>query len=423
MALVRTPLAPFEPDDSSPSARTVRAMELGQHGMALLLTAVGVMRAVQTGTPVGWALAAGFTLLAWHAAGGFLPSGDAGRAPLTWWLVSFALVWVATVALSPEFVWLAFLLWLLAGHLFSLGAALTFSACILVVTIGAPLAHDGTISLASIVGPLVGGTFALGISRGYLQLLHDAEERERLVRTLTEAQREMASLQDELAQAQRESGAIAERTRISRDLHDTVAQSLSSVKLIAHAAGDPLNETSGTAKALGQIEALASESLADVRRIVAALSPAELEQGALPSALRRMLDRLAEEADLATQLAIDGSLPALPPETEIALLRTAQSALANVRQHAQASHVVVSLIDASDTVRLDIIDDGRGFDHDLWAARDQEPHGSAASFGLRFMRTRLRELGGGLEIESMPGEGTALSAFLPMHRFTPKEVS
>ena len=81
--------------------------------------------------------------------------------------------------------------------------------------------------------------------------------------------------------------------------------------------------------------------------------------------------------------------------------------------YAQAPRVVVSLIDADDSVRLDIIDDGAGFDASEWDHRASEE--GASSYGLRFMRARLRELGGGLDVESAPGEGTAVSAHLPIY--------
>jgi signal transduction histidine kinase len=123
-----------------------------------------------------------------------------------------------------------------------------------------------------------------------------------------------------------------------------------------------------------------------------------------------MLDRIRDESGLQTALHVDDSLPILPTEVEVALLRTAQSALANVRLHAGASRVVVSLIDADDTVRLDIIDDGAGFDQPAW----EQSTDAGSSYGLRFMRARLRELGGGLDIESTPGEGTAISVHLPI---------
>lgn len=409
MSLVHLPLTSTDPPGRAFAGATVRAMTIGQHLMAVVLTAIGVIRAIGDGVGMPAAIISGVAILAWHTAGTILPSKTRSRSPAVWWLLGFAAIWIAAVAVSAEFVWLAFLLWLLAGHLLPLRWGLLFSGFVLTVVIVAPIPHHGTTSYANIFGPLIGGIFAFGISRGYLQLLRDAAERERLVASLTRAQAETAELQDELALAQRHSGAIAERTRISRDIHDTIAQALSSIRLLAHA-GAGRTEDPDAARTLAQVETLAGDSLADVRRIVAALAPAELEDNALASALQRMLDRAHDEAGLAVELHVDDSLPILPTEVEVALLRTAQSALANVRLHARASRVVMSLIDADDTVRLDILDDGTGFDQPAWEGGTE----AGSSYGLRFMRARLRELGGGLDIESTPGEGTALSIHLPI---------
>lgn len=410
MSLVDAPLPRAHQRSRRPSEPTVRAMEVGQHLMAAALTVIGVLRAVADGVAVPVAVIAGVAILAWHTAGTLLPRKTQAPGAVAWWLGGFAAVWIAAVAVSPEFVWLAFLLWLLAGHLLPLRWGLAFSVFVFVVVAVAPVLHDGTTSYANLFGPLIGGIFAFGISRGYLQLLHEAAERDRLVRSLTAAQTEMAALQDELALAQREAGAIAERTRISRDIHDTIAQALSSIKLLAHAGGSRTDDP-GAQLTLSQIESLAGDSLADVRRIVAELVPAELEEGALALALARMLERAHSETGIATELHVDESLPQLATEAEVGLLRSAQSALANVRLHANATRVVVTLSDAGDTVRMDIIDDGSGFDAAAW---EREPQARSSSYGLRFMRARLRELGGGLDIESAPGEGTALSAHLPL---------
>ena len=410
MSVVHIPLTSTGGSGPAAAAAKARAMEIGQHVIAVVLTAIGVTRAIGDGVAPAVAVIAGVAILAWHTAGAILPTRTTSRRLPVWWLLGFAAVWIAAVAVSAEFVWLAFLLWLLAGHLLPLRSGLAFSAAILVVVIVAPILHAGETSYADVLGPLIGGIFAFGISRGYLQLLRDAAERERLVTSLTRAQQEMAELQDELALAQRHSGAIAERTRISRDIHDTVAQALSSIRLLAHAGTrtDDL-ESAGTFR---QVETLAGDSLADVRRIVAALAPAELEDDARASALRRMLDRARDEAGLQADLRVDDTLPLLHTEVEVALLRTAQSALANVRLHAGASRVVISLIDDQDSVRMDISDDGAGFDVVAW---ERDGGAGSASYGLRFMRARLRELGGGLDIESTPGEGTAVSAHLPIH--------
>lgn len=411
MNLVNAPLA--RTGSAAPAGATVRAMEVGQHVIALVLTLIGVVRAISDGTSVAATIIAGLAILAWHTAGTVLPFRTRSRQPAVWWLVGFALVWVAATAVSAEFVWVAFLLWLLAGHLLPVPWGLLFSGLVLAVVVLAPILHHGATSYANVFGPLIGGVFAFGISRGYLQLLRDAAERERLVASLTAAQAEMSGLQDELALVQRESGAIAERTRISRDIHDTVAQALSSIRLLAHA-GAARTEDAEAARTLEQVEALAGDSLADVRRIVAALVPAELEDNALASALQRMLDRAHDEAELRTELHVDEGMPTLPTDVEVALLRTAQSALANVRLHSGASRVVMSLIDSGRTVRLDLIDDGIGFDVPAWE-RAAEAGSGSSSYGLRFMRARLRELGGGLDIESAPGEGTAISMHLPIH--------
>lgn len=410
MSLVDAPLAGGTPRAARPAEPTVRAMEVGQHLIAIALTVIGAIRTIGDGVAVPAAVVAGVAVLAWHTAGTFLPRKTAARGAVAWWLVGFAAVWIAAVAVSPEFVWLAFLLWLLAGHLLPLPWGLAFSVLVFGVVAVAPILHHGTTSYANVFGPLIGGAFAFGISRGYLQLLHQAAERERLVASLTLAHTEMAELQDELALAQREAGAIAERTRISRDIHDTIAQALSSIRLVAHAGADRTTDPAATL-ALTQVETLAGDSLGDVRRIVAELVPAELESGALAAALERMLERAREETGIRAELHVDDTLPVLPTEIEVGLLRSAQSALANVKLHAAATRVVVSLVDAGDSVRLDITDDGVGFDATAW---EHSPATGSSSYGLRFMRDRLRELGGGLDVESNPGEGTALSAHMPI---------
>lgn len=411
MSLVEVPLSRVSSSQLLSVDLTVRLMNVCQHVMAAALTTVGAVRAVLDGVPVLVAIVSGLALVSWHTAGSQLPARYLSTRFAAVWLVGFALIWLVTVAISAEFVSVAFLLWLLAGHLLPVRWGLVFSALVLGVVILTPILHDGSTSYANIFGPTIGGVFAFGVSLGYLQLLRDAVTREELVASLTKAQAEMSELHDELARTQRHSGMIAERTRISRDIHDTVAQALSSIKLLTHV-GSKRTEDRDAARTLSQVESMASESLADVRRIVAALVPAQLEDGALAVALQRMCTRLSDEHGIDVVLQVDHSLPVLPTNVEVALLRTAQSALANVRQHAEATHVVMSVIDAVDAVRLDLVDDGRGFDIAEW---EQSSGHRSVNFGLGFMRDRLRELGGELDIESAPGRGTAISASLPIH--------
>ncbi|NJI61099.1 sensor histidine kinase [Microbacterium oxydans] len=393
-------------------ASLVGSIRIGQTLITVVLLVIGAWRAAVDGVPLPWVLALSLVFLGWYGGGLLLSERTSDRRLATWWLLGLTLIWLGAVVVSPEFVWLAFPLWLLAGFVMRLRWALLLSVAILAVVVTAPLLHTGTTSYANVIGPLVGGVFALGMSRGYLELVRDGRERRRLIASLVATQEEMSALQDELARTQRESGASEERTRVSRDIHDTIAQSVSSIGMLARSALEA-DDPAQSNRALEQIDALSVEGLADARRIVNALMPAELESTALGDALARMLERLIDETGIEATLHADDDLPALGIDAEVALLRTAQSALANVRSHASASRVVVTLADAGDAVRLDIVDDGIGFDARHWDAQGGVG-GQGGGYGLRSMRARLRELGGGLDVESAPGDGTALSAHVPL---------
>ncbi|WP_308289168.1 MULTISPECIES: sensor histidine kinase [Microbacterium] len=385
------------------------SFRVGQSIITAALLVVGAVRAIGDGSPVPWVIAISLVFGGWYFGGLLLSERTRDHGVAAGWLVGLALIWIGAVAISPEFVWLAFPLWLLAGFVLRMRWAILFSIGVLAVVLAAPVVHSGTTTYANVVGPVVGGVFALGISRGYLELVRDGRERSRLISSLVTAHEEMAQLQDELGRAQRDAGAVAERTRLSRDIHDTIAQSLTSIVMLAGSAAPMAADAS--ARAFTQIEGLAREGLADTRRIVDALMPAELEHTALAEALRRMLHRLTEETGIRAELHVDDTVPALPVVVDVALLRTAQSALANTRLHAKASRVDVSLVDGGDSVRLDVVDDGVGFDAARW---ERLPAGAGGGYGLRAMRERLRELGGGLDVESAPGRGVALSASVPV---------
>lgn len=233
-------------------------------------------------------------------------------------------------------------------------------------------------------------------------LVRDGRERRRLIASLVATQEEMAAVQDELARMQRESGASAERTRVSRDLHDTVAQSLSSVG-VGPARG-ARGRRPGTAHQGARADRCARSRGAGRR---AAHRERPDARGAGVHRARRRpranVDRLSDETGIDTTLHADDELPPLGIDAEIALLRTAQSALANVRTHAGASRASAATLDAGDAVRLDIVDDGAGFDASRWDARGTT--GAGGGYGLRSMRARLRELGGGLDVETPRATG------------------
>ena len=121
---------------------------------------------------------------------------------------------------------------------------------------------------------------------------------------------------------------------------------------------------------------------------------------------------IRDSTGLDTELRVAPELTDLSTTHEVALLRTAQSALANIRSHARAARVVVSLDGSPHEVRLDVVDDGVGFDPAILDRPGADL--TRGGYGVAATRARLTELGGGLIIESAPGEGTAVSAHLPL---------
>lgn len=415
--------APHEPGIGL--GQVIRTATLVQHILFGVLLAVGVIRALVDGTSPALLGVVTVVFVGWYAVGVALARrpGPAWLRPSRWFL-GLVLAWLALVLVSPEFVWLGFSLWLLAGHLLPPPIAVAVSLGVLAVVVLAPtLATGAPLGVAGVVGPAVGCLFASALSTGQQRLVHESVQRERLVASLLRAQAESDRLGAELAAAQHESGILAERTRLSREIHDTLAQGFSSILLLARAAPRP-DEASGAsggsgtserqAQLLRQIEESAAENLLEARRVVGALAPEHLDGSGLVSALRRILETVSAQTPVVTELRVEGDVDGLPTGVEVALLRAAQGALANVRQHAGASRVVVTLTDAGDSVRLDVVDDGHGFDAAAWALAPPSPP-ELGGYGLRSSRARLRELGGGLEIESRPGSGTALSAYVPLH--------
>lgn len=385
----------------------VLAMQVALSLMGGLLLVAGTVRALSTNADPVLTWASAIVLAIWLICGPCIANLQQPSARTFLWLGTGLSLWLTIVFVVPDYSWMAFVFWLLVGHLLRLLPALAISVVILLAAVFAPLAHHGELTSASVIGPAVGCLFALGVARGYLQLLKQAEQREHMLHALERAQSATEHLQAELALSQRRAGELAERERIARDIHDTVAQAMSSMRLFAHAAAQRASSPTDAAS-FTQLHDLATDGLTDVRRIIAALTPAELDDGALGEALKRMLHQLEQTTGIRTTLSIDPTLPTLTTATEVALLRAAQSILANVQAHAQARSVSVRLMDEESVVRLDIIDDGVGFNPATVAEKSE-------SYGLRLLRNRIRQLGGDLAVESSPGDGTACSVHLPIH--------
>lgn len=229
---------------------------------------------------------------------------------------------------------------------------------------------------------------------------------------------EPPALLDELGLAVAE-----ERSRLARELHDTVAQSLAALIQKLDQVGEPRTE-------IVEARALAHQALEEMRRAIWGLRPALLEALPLHEALAREVEQMADEAGLSSRITLGGQPRALLPQQEMALFRIAQEALSNTIRHAAARRVRVTLAYAEQEVQLSIEDDGRGFEPAVLEAVRLpssaapwlpyfEPSGitsaagSAGHFGLQSMRERAQLVGGWLKLESAPGQGTRVMAALP----------
>jgi signal transduction histidine kinase len=405
----------------------LRGLLLGQHALVAVLLVVGAVRATSD-SPAAPAVLGAAALALWYAGGAWLARRRGDRLAGALWLGVLLAGWLGLVLLSPDFSWLAFPLFFLCLHLLPTRPGLVVVAAMTAVVVVVQLATPSGNRVAQVLGPCLGAVVAVGMSTAYRRLVAENRERHRLVTELLAAQEDLVATHDALASAQRQAGALAERARLARDIHDTLAQGFSSILLLARAglaeqdaagrraaplSGDPVGGPDAVLPRqiglLRQIETTASENLDEARRVVHALAPAVLGEAPLLGALQRLLARTGEQAEIATALRCDGDPVVLPTRVEVALLRFAQGALANVRQHAEATLVALSLTYGDTEVRLDVVDDGVGFDPALAV----EPSEEGAGFGLRAMRDRLAELGGSLDVESAPGDGTALAATVP----------
>ncbi|MFD1543471.1 sensor histidine kinase [Nonomuraea guangzhouensis] len=252
------------------------------------------------------------------------------------------------------------------------------------------------------------------------------EQRLRALEELGEANRrleatlaENAGLHERLLAQAREAGVLDERQRMAREIHDTLAQGLTGIITQLQAAEQAGQDPAEWHRHVTAATTLARESLTEARRSVHALRPEPLRTARLSEALADVADRWSALHGVAVQVATTGTARPLPPEAEVALLRTAQEALANVAKHARAGRVGVTLSYMEREVAVDVWDDGRGFDPARLGSGG--PHASAGGgesggfggFGLVAMRQRIEALSGTLQVESEPGAGTGISACIP----------
>ncbi|MEU8134750.1 sensor histidine kinase [Streptodolium elevatio] len=340
-----------------------------------------------------------------------------GDAPVShWtrlWLAGFTCAWIVLVGIAPSFAWSAVPIVYTALQLLSERAALVLIALLTVLVVVAQVRISGTDPLLILGPPAVAGL----ASAVFLHMRRQSERQRTLIGDLIRTRAGLAA-------SERRAGTLAERERLSMEIHDTLAQGLSSQRMLLQAAdrvwaADP----AAAHRHVETASAIAERNLAEARRFVHDLAPADLaDGGGLEAALHALAEResaageaagtASDRGALRVRCTADGRPVVLPAIVEAALLRVAQGAVANIREHAHATDATLSLSYLDDQVVLDVADNGRGFVPE--AARRPESADGGRGHGLSAMRARLRQLGGTLTIESSPGDGTVVSASVPL---------
>ncbi|MFD6974117.1 sensor histidine kinase [Streptomyces sp. NPDC059979] len=380
-----------------------KVLRLCLHALLFGLLALAAGRAVADSAPrAGWVVAACAVLAAVYAGGVRTPAVHRSPRAGAVWLAGLGAAWTALLAVSPDGLWIAFPLYFLELHLLRLRwgvAAVAVTAC---AAIGGFLGHSSTVTPGAFLGPLLGGAVAVATVLGYQALYRESERRRELIE-------ELITTRAELAAAERSAGILAERERLAREIHDTLAQGLSSIQLLLRAAERALPEDAPALEHIARAREAAQDNLAEARRFVRALTPPDLEHGSLAAALERLCSGVPGPR---VRFSLSGSPRVLPTPYEVALLRIAQSALANVVRHARAGRAEITLTFMDASVTLDIVDDGHGFDPSSAASGSGGP--GDGGFGLPAMRSRAETLGGLFTVESDPGQGTAVAVTLPL---------
>jgi PAS domain S-box-containing protein len=209
---------------------------------------------------------------------------------------------------------------------------------------------------------------------------------------------------NQLAQQTRRATILEERSRMARDVHDTLAQGFTGIVLNLEAAEEGAeNLTEEVRHRIGRARDVARESLVEVRRSILALSSALPVHGDLPNSIREFVARYSSSIKTRVVFSVQGTPRHLDSAIEENLLRIAQQATDNALQHARASSIRIELAYDGTTVQLTIVDDGQGF----------EVKKTGRGLGLPGMRERAEGIGGKLELKSQPGKGTRVAVMVP----------
>jgi len=380
-------------------------MEHAPHYVFFLVVGAAVVRLVDLNSPLCWHMVGVSGLLAVLYGAGLGLWSRLGPAVRLGWITTLIGLWGVLVFLAPSpltsaYAWCGVPLACAALRALGRRAALVAVGAISVVLGWRLVGSTGRLDLEMALIPVaaVWGTVAL-----YRAQQRDAAERQRLLE-------ELRSTQDILAEQQRRAGVLAERTRIARDLHDTLAQEIAGSRMLLQAADRDWERRPEAARRQVQVvtEAL-GEHLAQTRGIIQDLTPPVLARDGLESALRDLCARTDATAGTPrVTFRTEHAACPLPTERAVALLRVTQGLLANACEHARADEVQVVLVyGRQGAAAVEVHDDGTGFDPAAVQAGEKD-----RGFGLDAARERLVALGGSLTVDSAPGRGTRVRASL-----------
>jgi signal transduction histidine kinase len=250
------------------------------------------------------------------------------------------------------------------------------------------------------IGVFFGSLFGLWIDG----IINQSASRRELLEQLT-------AVQAEQAVAEHRAGVLAERQRLAHEIHDTLAQGF--VSIIMHLeSAEPHLDHADTAllRHISQAKQAARENLKQVRRVVEELRPEPLEQATLLDAIAYVVQKWGNQTEIETAVTVTGDPIQLPTEADVTLLRATQEALSNIRKHARATAVQITLSYMEDVIILDVQDNGMGL------ANNNNPTMRPGGYGLIAMRERVAQFNGTVLLESEPGEGTTIVVSLPIDR-------
>ena len=365
--------------------RILTFLRVSLHVLVAVLLLVGV---VSSGwNPLAICMAVPFALLYMAGTVAYNEGKRFPRAAMYTWLAAVLALWVVMALHAAEFVWLEFPLVILVSVVLPTWSGIAVAALLLAFTLSVTVPGAG---IGGVVGPLLGTVLALLIYHSYRALRAEADHYKHLAY-------ELQATHMELAAAEHASGVLEERARLSREVHDTIAQGLSSIVLLGRTLDKQITEP-GAKQILDTIRATASDNLAEARRFVAVnAGPAE--------PLPRRLEERARGAEgrqqaLGQRLTVDLNVEDVPEPAAGVAHDVGEPLAHDSLDDAGATRAVVTVEKLGDVATVDVFDNGRGI---------TGPEG----YGLRGLRARVAEVGGTLSVE-----GNVLAASIPLGKDT-----